>query len=104
MSFLACNYALDDVQNTVIAPIEQRKSSFELLYDFDLMESGGHITGWLLDEKGSERVQSAFISLSENSQVLFAVGDGNHSLAAAKSNYELLKEQVGEDAYLNHPA
>jgi len=94
----------DDVQNTVIAPIEQRKSSFELLYDFDLMESGGHITGWLLDEKESERVQSAFISLSENSQVLFAVGDGNHSLAAAKSNYELLKEQVGEDAYLNHPA
>ena len=35
---------------------------------------------------------------------MFAVGDGNHSLAAAKSNYELLKEQVGEDAYLNHPA
>jgi hypothetical protein len=94
----------DDPEDTVFAPLESRKNQFELLYDFELMENGGHISGRLLDSDEENRVEEAFSRLSGLSPMLFAVGDGNHSLAAAKTCYEALKKTMPRNEYLIHPA
>jgi Fe-S cluster biosynthesis and repair protein YggX len=94
----------DDPENTVISLIENRTGGYELLYDFELMENGGHLSGWLVDRDDEPSVADAFKALSERSSMLFAVGDGNHSLAAAKACYEELKKILPEEEYLVHPA
>lgn len=66
------------------------------VYDFDLMENGGHITGYkICDEKEIKRISDKIQELR-----LLLVGDGNHSLAAAKSFWERIKGKVPD----NHPA
>lgn len=69
-------------------------SSETLLYDFELMLGGGRIKGWLLSDKTKEKLLSKLGELAEscrsNDKMLFAVGDGNHSLAAAKASAELI--------------
>lgn len=66
------------------------------VYDFDLMENGGHIKGYkICDEKEIKRISDKIQELG-----LLLVGDGNHSLAAAKSFWEIIKENVPD----NHPA
>ncbi len=57
------------------------------LYDFDLMQGGGHITGRLIDDPLLwEKIADLLLALKETAPdgMLYAVGDGNHSLAAAK--------------------
>ena len=93
----------DDPQRTVIEPLAAQTADMELLYDFDLMEQGGHLKGWLLGETQLAQVAGALAALAdpavfntrygtENQPVmLFAVGDGNHSLATAKECYERQK-------------
>ena len=104
----------DDDQKQLIEPIAAVKDSLKKVYDFDLMEGGGHITGWLVDgetaEQFDQRLQHYFTSVPEKyadlngAPVYLAVGDGNHSLATAKSCYETLKaENPGVDLS-NHPA
>ncbi|MBE5766611.1 MAG: DUF1015 domain-containing protein [Clostridiales bacterium] len=73
----------DDPDKTLIEPLYEKRDSFELLYDFDLMQGGGHIRGWKVD---SETVEETALKL-ETEGMLFAVGDGNHSLAAARQCY-----------------
>ncbi len=84
---------IDDINKTVIEPLADKKEKFTKLYDFDLMMGGGHITGYLVDKTGVEAIEKALISLcgGEEYPLLFAVGDGNHSLATAKECYELNK-------------
>jgi uncharacterized protein (DUF1015 family) len=66
------------------------------VYDFDLMENGGHISGYkICDEKEIKRISDKIQELG-----LLLVGDGNHSLAAAKSFWEGIKGNVPD----NHPA
>lgn len=76
----------DDPDDTLIGPLTARAGEFETLYDFDLMMGGGHITGRLPDKKAMAGVQKAIDSLlaGQADPLLFAVGDGNHSLASAK--------------------
>ena len=76
----------DDENRTVIEPLSEIKEQLKVAYDFELMQGGGHIKGWFLRESDIERISNAFISLIENDEdkMLFAVGDGNHSLATAK--------------------
>lgn len=85
----------DDEKQTVIEPISDKKGEYKKAYDFDLMKDGGHISGYFLDEKTIENVQKALESLIANSddKLLFAVGDGNHSLATAKECYNLSKSE-----------
>lgn len=73
----------DDPGRTLIEPLYAKRDSFDLLYDFDLMQSGGHIRGWRVD---AENVTETALKL-ERDGMLLAVGDGNHSLAAAKQCY-----------------
>ena len=79
----------DDPEDTVIAPVAGRRESLEKLYDFELMNGGGHIEGFLADDEAVSSVDGALARLREKGDgLLFCVGDGNHSLAAAKAAYE----------------
>lgn len=78
---------IDDPLNTVIEPLANKTDSFKKVYDFDLMKQSGHIRGFAVDKSAVSAVQNALSGLIENSddKFLFAVGDGNHSLATAKT-------------------
>ena len=77
---------IDDPQNSVIEPLAQKTHDFSKVYDFDLMQDSGHIRGFAVDKKTVAFVQNALEKLVNNAddRFLFAVGDGNHSLATAK--------------------
>ena len=77
---------IDDEAMSVIEPIYNQSSELEKLYDLELMENGGRVKGYLIDEKRIAKIQKALEDLIENDEdkLLFAVGDGNHSLATAK--------------------
>lgn len=77
------------------------KEDLEKLYDFDLMEHGGHLTGWFLPEDISI---DALHMLSGLASPCFAVADGNHSVAAAKAYWEEVKATIPENERRNHPA
>ncbi len=81
----------DDPARTVIEPLAAQKARFAQAYDFDLMLGGGHIAGWQVDAAAAERVDAALRALvsGQDDPLLFAVGDGNHSLATAKECYRL---------------
>ena len=104
----------DDDKRCLIEPLAQITDSLPQLYDFDLMEQGGRITGWLVqgevakafDERlkqFSESIPDKYKDLS-GAPVLLAVGDGNHSLATAKSCYEALKAANPGQDLSKHPA
>lgn len=93
---------IDDPEFTVIEPMAEE--SGETLYDFNLMQGGGRVRGRLLGEKQIAAVDSALGRLREKKGLLFAVGDGNHSLAAAKTHYENLKKSRPGEDLSNHPA
>lgn len=85
---------IDDPMHTVIEPLSEKTADFNKVYDFDLMQKSGHIKGYALDEKNVSNVQNALDKLVEDKddKFLFAVGDGNHSLATAKECYNADKQ------------
>ena len=104
----------DDDKKQLIEPIAAIKDRLFKIYDFDLMEGGGHITGWVVrgedaaafDERLAayiEAVPAKYADLS-GAPVTLAVGDGNHSLATAKSCYEALKAANPGMDMSSHPA
>ncbi len=104
----------DDDEKVLIEPIAAHKDALKKLYDFDLMEGGGHIAGWLVDGEEAAAFNARLTEYTANvgkkyeglkgTPVVFAVGDGNHSLATAKSCYEELKKQNPGVDLSNHPA
>ena len=78
----------------------------EKLYDLELMQNGGNLSGWLVDGERAERFERALDTYEAESEngFCYAVGDGNHSLAAAKTCWEELKKANPELAGTNHPA
>lgn len=104
---------IDDPNHTVIEPLNADKSKLENLYDFDLMLDSGHLAGYAVDEAHEKQVIEALRGLArpetfaakygagkDEPVLLFAMGDGNHSLATAKAIWEKMKPQVGMD----HPS
>ena len=87
----------DDDRKELIEPLKHSRHSMRKLYSFDLMMGGGHIQGWLVDGDHARafntRLAGYIKRKSKELSLVFAVGDGNHSLAAAKSCYELQKSQ-----------
>ena len=107
----------DDPGRTVIEPLAARTGEMESLYDFELMERGGHIRGWRLSRELKEQVAAALSNLAdpeafrrryglegETPVLLFAVGDGNHSLATAKECYERAKRFAPPEQWACLPA
>ena len=79
---------INDIEKNIIEPLDAAKENFPLLYDFDLMLGGGHVKGYLVTKEYADAVDQALDELYQTSPLLFAVGDGNHSLATAKTCYE----------------
>ncbi len=107
---------IDDNMCEIIESNSDIKESFEKLYDFDLMQNSGHITGYKMSEEASKRLEERLLALEDidlfeqkygvktKTPLVFAMGDGNHSLATAKTHYENLKSHIGADAAMNSPA
>lgn len=105
---------IDDPEDTVIGALD--KNSMKKLYETELMQNGGSISGYLVDEAAQEKIDSALSALADpeafnskyglNGQpvLLYAMGDGNHSLATAKEYYEQLKKAEPDKDFSNHPA
>ncbi len=104
----------DDHERLLIEPIAAKKDQLSKLYDFDLMMGGGHIAGWLVNDEAAEAFDRVLTEYSANvgkkyedlqgTPMVFAVGDGNHSLATAKSCYEELKAKHPGEDLSHHPA
>ena len=106
----------DDREKEIIEPLSEIKDSFEVVYDFELMQGGGHIKGWLLDDDAKKDVLSkvekleseeefhAKYGIDGKSVLAIAVGDGNHSLATAKACWEEIKKTLSAEQQQNHPA
>ena len=77
------------------------REELEKLYDFELMEGGGHLTGWFVPEYiAADVVQS----MHAKGDPVFAVADGNHSVAAAKAHWEEVKKTLSDEEARLHPA
>ena len=96
---------IDDPEGTVIEPLTARRARLRPLYDFELMQGGGHLRGWAVEGGDVRGVFEAIDALCARSDgLLYAVGDGNHSLAAARQCWLDLRETLPPEARLNHPA
>lgn len=107
---------IDDEKKALIEPLAEHKDDMKKLYDFELMQGGGRLAGWLLTDalrdelleklaKFSEK--EAFekrYGLADTAPLTFAMGDGNHSLATAKAYYEKLKAANPDKDMSSHPA
>ena len=91
---------IDDPALSVIEPLADKKDGFAPAYDFDLMKGGGHISGYFLPGEAIKAVQDALEALiaDKDDKLLFAVGDGNHSLATAKECYKLTGDPLARYA------
>lgn len=107
---------IDDEEKTVVEPCEKIKQNKKPVYDFTLMEKGGKICGYIVDDTIKSAVFDALDKLNDNDAfnkkynlsgyptLLYAMGDGNHSLATAKEFYEQLKRENPDKDLSNHPA
>ena len=99
---------LDDPQRTVIEPLYARRDQLSPLYDFDLMQQSGHARGWAVTSDADKAAIAAALNRLKDAlgadPLLFAVGDGNHSLATAKACYEEQKKGKTPEEYLALPS
>ena len=108
----------DDPACTLIEPIGARKNELRKVYEGELMQGGGHIAGWAVEDPamlaqidaalaalGSQEAFDAKYPQARGAKPLtLAVGDGNHSLAAAKACWEELKATLTPEERESHPA
>ncbi len=96
---------VDDPAKSLIEPLYAKREYFSRLYDFELMEGGGHVAAWHIhDESSMAGIANALSALADpqafqqrhgkGKPLLFAVGDGNHSLATAKAIWEETKKSL----------
>ena len=107
---------IDDDKKQIIEQLSDKVNEQEKIYDFDLMKNGGHIKGYKLSDSLVKEVFEGIEKLADKENfekkynvkdkgvLLFSVGDGNHSLATAKTCYENLKKVLPKEEYENHPA
>ena len=79
---------IDDPEDSVICAASGCKRAQSKLYDFELMQGGGHIEGYNISSDIQDEINDRLEKLIKDG-LLFAVGDGNHSLATAKECYKL---------------
>lgn len=107
---------VDDPDCRLIEHLTYETDRMEQVYDFDLMERGGHITGYLLTPELQADVAELLADLADSERfaqrydapgkpvLLFAVGDGNHSLASAKATYEEEKQHTPQEQWATLPS
>lgn len=107
---------IDDREKNIIEPLADKKARFDKLYDFDLMKNSGHLTGYLVDDEVKRDILAKIEKLGDEDEfrkkygaedkgvLMFAAGDGNHSLATAKSCWDEIKKDLTERERETHPA
>ena len=105
---------MDDRDSRVLDSLAQKKESLPTVYSFPLMLGGGRITGRLMQGEDARALEAVLADFEEETAArfretgkapfLYAVGDGNHSLAAAKDCWEALKQREPALAGTKHPA
>ena len=109
---------IDDPDRKVIEPLFADKDAFRRAYDTDLMLDGGHLSGWFVPEgketaalierlnglADPETFNKKYGLTGEHAVLPYAVGDGNHSMATAKANWERIKQDLSEEERQDHPA
>lgn len=109
---------IDDPDHKVIEPLFADKDAFRKAYDTDLMLDGGHLAGWFVPEgketaalierlnglADPETFNKKYGLTGEHAVLPYAVGDGNHSMATAKANWERIKQDLSEEERQDHPA
>ena len=105
---------IDDPDNTVMGRLAESAHLLPELYDFELNGGGGHLTGCQVSGKAADKVDAALAALGApetlrkkygvGAPVVFAMGDGNHSLATAKQCWERMKPRLTVAEKENHPA
>lgn len=96
---------VDDPGMTLLEPLYEARDALRPLYGFDLMLGGGHIEGWAVEDEALRPVHAALSELYEKCEgLLYAVGDGNHSLATAKASWEAVKQRLTPGQAADHPA
>ncbi len=103
---------IDDEEKTVIEPLEAKMDSMKKVYDFTLMQNGGKLSGAVIEGEQAQEVLAALDKLADKDAfnaryglsgeevLLYAMGDGNHSLATAKECYEQAKKAGAPNAAL----
>ncbi len=102
----------DDEKREITEKLYENRDNYKKVYDFDLNMGGGHIEGYFIDDYNC--VIEKFYNLLDTKRLvqkygrddkfLFAVGDGNHSLATAKTHWNNIKKNLNEQEKLSHPA
>ena len=95
----------NDPMRTLIEPLYAARERLACVYDIELMLGGGHLRGWAVtDAVDLQKIDAVMRAqqAANGGALLFAVGDGNHSLAAAKRCWEEKKAELGPDHPLRH--
>ena len=90
---------------TLIEPLYAVRSRLQCVYDVELMLSGGHLRAWAVTDAADLRRIDEVMRAQQQANggaLLFTVGDGNHSLAAAKRCWEEKKAVLGPDHPLRY--
>ncbi|MDR0315678.1 MAG: DUF1015 domain-containing protein [Treponema sp.] len=104
---------IDDEKDTLLPALAEKAKKSAPLYSAGLMMNSGSITGWVIDSindinllvEGLEKLAAKTASGASDGSFLFAMGDGNHSLATAKAVWEEYKDAHKHEAGIeNHPA
>ncbi len=91
---------LNDPEDKVISAVYQARANHTKVYDTPLMQDGGNVKGWFIDDPDvlADFVDSLEKLKSKSDQgMLFAVGDGNHSLASAKAVWDEHKQEMTKE-------
>lgn len=104
----------DDRNLNIAENLYKNKDNFEEVYNFNLNMKGGKLTGYKIKDKDIQKIISQFDELlkpeylqstfNTDKPLLFAVGDGNHSLATAKEHWNNIKVNLTEEEKQVHPA
>lgn len=100
---------ISDQNRAVIEPLAAVVDRLTRLYDTELMLDGGRVAGWAVDSPADLEGVAAGLgalldALDPENPLLFAMGDGNHSFATAKSIWENVKGGLTEAQRADHPA
>lgn len=95
---------VNDPKGKLVEGIGKRVSGSEPIYSGELMQNSGSVKGWAVkSESDIDFVKQNLNELakdnkqSDGSIFLFAVGDGNHSLATAKATWDEYKKNKNVD-------
>jgi len=103
---------VNDTKDILMGRMEILTRNREPLYDAELMLGSGHIKGWFISKEEDialvyDSIELLKAEAAENDNMLYAVGDGNHSLAAAKrcgDKYAMVElVNLYDDAMEFHP-